>query len=397
MKKNRIAILLTGILVFSSLNSGLKATATTINARGNLLQLKGIHYDQEGFSSPTSTKGKIVDVPGGLEIQYQAISTSWEEVTGVELRRNGEVLGFLLGPIGEYVDTNVDKSKNNKYEIIPISRRNLRVGTSLILESRPEVIKHYIDVNGVNPQGTKQVTVMRINVDYTDNTMYLTNRNGERVHAGLGIKKYFEFTLYDKNMKQKKDLTMYANDRAGYIKFNAFNLTHFQLGDYVEVFHEEPNRLTVDGEKATAKKTLYKITENGLIAVVNLDGTTINLGGSGKGSFDLEFANKVLTVKNKTKGSFASEYTGFSKYYIQVNLSDKNGKTKAQSNLYGSMYAQNIEVDKLNNVGYEYGDIITITHMAPEHINIKGAVIGSQSHESVQSYEITKEGLKAIS
>lgn len=397
MKKNKIALLLAGVLTFSVLGSSLQASASERIYSGEIINLKGIHYDQEGFNTPTNTKGKLEDVADGIKIKYSVVAAPFEEVTGVEIRRNGETLGFMLGAMNEYVDKKADKSKNNKYEIIPVERRSLRVGTSLVLESKPEVIKNYIDVNGVNYAGTKETTAMRINLDYTDNTMYLTNRKSEDViHAGLGRNKYFEFTLYDKNMNKKKDLTMYANDKAGYVKFNSFNLTKFEIGDYVEVFHKEPFRLTIDGEKQQSQKTLYRVTQFGLVAIAKVDGTTVTLGGSGTGSFDLDFTGKVMSVKNKVKGTFAQEYTGFGNYYIQVILSDKDGKTKAQSNLYGSMFSENIEVDKLNGVRYEYGDILTINHMSPSHISLKGSILGVDLQgNTTQRYKITKEGLKA--
>ena len=129
---------------------------------------------------------------------------------------------------------------------------------------------------------------------------------------------------------------------------------------------------------------------------VDLDGTTIKLGGSGSGSFTLDFTDNLLTVKERTGGSFASEYTGFDKYYIRFTLSDKNGNTKAQSNLYGSMYARSLEVDKLNGVRYEYGDIVTINHMAPNHITLKGAILGAKLEGNTQQYKITEKGLKSV-
>ena len=394
MKKKKIAILLAGTLVASILGAGLESSvyASTSNVVERNLKQGDIDYYREGFSQPTSTYGKVLDYEDGFKLRF-GVNRGSSFLLGFEIRKNGQKIAFTSE--NEYIDKNADKSISNKYEIIPVSQ-NLGVGTSIVLDTGKEDNTHVIDVNGVDYYGTKQVTVMKINMDYSDNTIYLSSRGGGAIHAGLGIDKYFQFTLYDKNMKEKNSFKMASADISAYVKYNNFNLTRFELGDYVEIYHEEPMRLTVDGEKATSKKTLYRITKYGLVPVVALDGTTINLGGSGSGSFGLDFTSKILTVKDRTGGSFASEYTGFTNYYIRVTLSDKNGNIKTQSNLYGSMYARNIEVDKLNGVRYNYGDIVTINHMAPSHISLKGAVLGAKLEGNNQQYEITKEGLKAV-
>ena len=172
-----------------------------------------------------------------------------------------------------------------------------------MVASRPELVKDRIDVNGADYSGQQQ-TVMRINIDFTDNTMYLTDRNGYEIHAGLGKIKYFSFTLYNKNKQKKKELVMRADDCARMVPYNDFSLTRFEIGDYVEIFHEEPPRLIVEGERATQKTTLYKITQNGLVPEYKVDGTTFHFGGSGTGAFDLELMNNTLYVKNKTRGFF---------------------------------------------------------------------------------------------
>ena len=124
--------------------------------------------------------------------------------------------------------------------------------------------KDYISVGGVNYNGDKAVEALRMNLDYSNKYIYLTNRVSESIHAGFGNNKFFKFRLLNKNKYEKLSITLNGNDKPSDSKYNKLNFIKFEEGDIIELYHEEPFRLKITGNKQTIKKQLYIITNNGL-------------------------------------------------------------------------------------------------------------------------------------
>ena len=58
------------------------------------------------------------------------------------------------------------------------------------------------------------------------------------------------------------------------------------------------------------------------------------------------------------------------------------------------MYPVSIELNKLQNINYEYGDIIRIIHKEPQYIDINAPILGEKLTGNFQEYTITELGLK---
>ncbi len=256
--------------------------------------------------------------------------------------------------------------------------------------------KNYISVGGVNYNGNKEVEAFRVNFNLLYNEIYLTNRLNDSIHAGFRNNKYFSLRLLDKNLNEKSSINLNGNDNPSDSKYDKLNFTQFEIGDIIEVEHEENFRLNINGKISKNKKESYKITNKGLEHIDQINNSYIRISGSGGGSFDLLFQDNLMKVTNIVKGYFASEYTGFNNYYIEVTLSAKNGKEKARVGLYGSMHSTTIFLNDLNNVKFENGDILTIGHMSPKYINVRVPIIGNRPTGSKQKYEITNLGFKVI-
>lgn len=256
--------------------------------------------------------------------------------------------------------------------------------------------KNYISVGGVNYNGDKELEAFRVNFNLLYNEIYLTNRLHGSIHAGFRNNKYFSLRLLDKNFNEKSSITLNGNDNPSDSKYDKWNFTKFEMEDIIEVEHEENFRLNINGKTSKNKKELYKITNKGLEYIDLINNSYIKISGSGGGSFDLLLQDNLMKVTNIVKGNFASEYTGFNNYYIEVILSAKNATEKARVGLCGSMHYTTIFLTNLDNVKFENGDILTIGHMSPKYIDVRVPLIGNRSTGTKQKYEITNLGFKVI-
>ena len=101
-----------------------------------------------------------------------------------------------------------------------------------------------------------------------------------------------------------------------------------------------------------------------------------------------------MTVSRKIGEYFGKTYK--SGYYIEVGIFTEDGGLRNQSRIYWNTHSRNIELDKLNGINYEYGDILKIAHQEPEYIDIKSPILGEKKVTNYQEYEITPSGLKII-
>lgn len=255
--------------------------------------------------------------------------------------------------------------------------------------------KDYISVGGVNYNGDVALEGLRINLDYSNKYIYLTNRINESIHAGFGNSKFFKFRLLDKNNNEKVSVELNGNDKPTDSKYDKLNFVKFEEGDIVEIYHEEPFRLIISDNKQYTKEQSYIITKNGLeVKDEIINNSVVKISGSGGASFDLVFNKNKITVANKTGEYFGKKYSNG--YYAEVGIFTNDGRLKGQSRIYWNTYSTNVELDKLNNINYEYGDILKISHQEPKYVKIKAPILGEQSSTNYQQYEITKLGLKVI-
>ena len=258
--------------------------------------------------------------------------------------------------------------------------------------------KDYISIGGVNYSGDTALEALRINFDYSNKYIYLTDRIDEPIHAGYGHSKFFEFKLLSKYGKVKEHTTLNGNDKPSDSKYDKLNFVKFEEGDIVELYHNEPFRLIIGGKnrknQSTNKKT-YVVTNNGLEAKEDsIDNSVVKISGSGGASFDLVFNNNKVTVTSKSGEYFGKTYK--SGYYIEVGIFTEDGGLRNQSRIYWNTHSRNIELDKLNGINYEYGDILKIAHQEPEYIDIKSPILGEKKVTNYQEYEITPSGLKVM-
>lgn len=128
---------------------------------------------------------------------------------------------------------------------------------------------NYISIGGVNYNGDKEVEGLKININYYNKYLFLTNRINEKIHAGFGNNKYFKLKLLDKNNKEKTSIELMGNDIPSDSKYDKLNFIKFEFGDIIEIYHEEPFRVNLNvsiaGEQDKNNKIQkYRITENGL-------------------------------------------------------------------------------------------------------------------------------------
>lgn len=252
----------------------------------------------------------------------------------------------------------------------------------------------YISVGGVNYDGDRRVEGLRINIDYNNNYLYLTNRINEPIHAGFNDE-FFELKLLDKNRNEKESIKLNGIDTPSDYKFDYINFTKFDIGDILQVSHKEPFRLNVNGKTQELETELYEITDNGLKNLgLPINNSSIKISGSGGGSFELILNNNKISLANRIGGSFGTRNFIGSGHYIEIDIFSKDYLIKGTSRLYWDMYPVSIELNKLQNINYEYGDIIRIRHKEPQYIDINAPILGEKLTGNFQEYTITELGLK---
>ncbi len=171
--------------------------------------------------------------------------------------KDGEVIGFVEKPnttkIGEQkvkVETK-DRFGNKKVTEVPLE---VTYGDSLL-------------VHGLSYGGDDMKSIITLHHD--TKKMSATDTDN-LIHDYFKDEKYFEFTLYNKDGKEKKSIAVKGLENTKVFAKEVNGLA-FEYGDVLKVYHAESSRLhwyqkgvyAGEGKNKEIKELLFKITENG--------------------------------------------------------------------------------------------------------------------------------------
>ncbi|OXB99055.1 MULTISPECIES: putative mucin/carbohydrate-binding domain-containing protein [Bacillus] len=171
--------------------------------------------------------------------------------------KGGEVIGFVEKPntmkIGEQkvkVETK-DRFGNKKVTEVPLE---VTYGDSLL-------------VYGLSYDGDDMKSIITLHQD--TKKMSATDTDN-LIHDYFGDEKYFEFTLYNKEGKEKKNIEVKGLENTEAFAKEVNGLA-FEYGDVVKVYHAESSRLhwyqkglyVGEGKNKEIKELFFEITENG--------------------------------------------------------------------------------------------------------------------------------------
>ncbi|HDR7764791.1 MULTISPECIES: putative mucin/carbohydrate-binding domain-containing protein [Bacillus cereus group] len=210
--------------------------------------------------------------PNNEKIQNIVIGTTYDEEKAKELVQN----------LGEGVKT-----------------------TGVIMQDKPEVGEKTVKVEIVDGKGNKNFIPVVVNVGYGDSLLVyglnytwggdlkstVTLHHGTKTFSATDTKnlihdyfkdeKYFEFTLYDKEGREKKNVAVKGLENTEAFA-KELNGLAFEYGDVVKVYHAESSRLhwyqkglyVGEGKNKEIKELFFKITENGFERVKSLQEVT---------------------------------------------------------------------------------------------------------------------------
>ncbi|MCE7038165.1 putative mucin/carbohydrate-binding domain-containing protein [Bacillus cereus] len=210
--------------------------------------------------------------PNNEKIQNIVIGTTYDEEKAKELVQN----------LGEGVKT-----------------------TGVIMQDKPEVGEKTVKVEIVDGKGNKNFIPVVVNVGYGDSLLVyglnytwggdlkstVTLHHGTKTFSATDTKnlihdyfkdeKYFEFTLYDKEGREKKNVAVKGLENTEAFA-KELNGLAFEYGDVVKVYHAEFSRLhwyqkglyVGEGKNKEIKELFFKITENGFERVKSLQEVT---------------------------------------------------------------------------------------------------------------------------
>ncbi|MEI5912611.1 putative mucin/carbohydrate-binding domain-containing protein [Bacillus cereus group sp. Bce005] len=198
--------------------------------------------------------------PNNEKVQNVVIGTTYDEKKAKELVRN----------LGEGVKT-----------------------TGVIIQDKPEVGEKTVKVEIIDEKGNKNLIPVLVNIGYGDSLLVygLGYRDGDLksivtlhhdtkkfsatdtknlIHDYFKDEKYFEFTLYDKDGREKKNIAVKGLENTKAFAGEVNGLA-FEYGDVVKVYHAESSRLhwyqkgvyAGEGKSKELKELVFKITENG--------------------------------------------------------------------------------------------------------------------------------------
>lgn len=90
------------------------------------------NYEGNGFTKDTNLALSLNRVENGVKLTFKVDDNVKSDLLGYEILRDGELIGFT--GTNTFVDTNADKTKNSKYEVIPYDL-NLGTGEAVSIDS----------------------------------------------------------------------------------------------------------------------------------------------------------------------------------------------------------------------------------------------------------------------
>ncbi|MGN4445767.1 putative mucin/carbohydrate-binding domain-containing protein [Bacillus cereus group sp. MYBK79-1] len=298
--------------------------------------------------------------PNNEKIQNVVIGTTYDEKKAKELVQN----------LGEGVKT-----------------------TGVIMQDKPEVGEKTVKVEIVDGKGNKNFIPVAVNVGYGDSLLvYGLNYTGEGdlkstvtlhhgakkfsatdtknlIHDYFKDEKYFEFTLYDKEGKEKKNVAVKGleNTKAFAKEVNGLS---FEYGDVVKVYHAESSRLhwyqkdvyAGEGKNKEIKELFFKITENGFERLESLQEVTAKPQQVVVGTEveKLEAKNFVEVKDGEVMGFVEKPTTSkVGKQTVKIETKDRFGNKQVTEVPLEVIYG-----DSIAYVGYndEIASVVTLEH-----------------------------------
>ncbi|MGV2526126.1 UNVERIFIED_CONTAM: wall-associated protein, partial [Bacillus thuringiensis] len=286
--------------------------------------------------------------------------------------KGGEVIGFVEKPntmkIGEQkvkVETK-DRFGNKKVTEVPVE---VTYGDSLFvygLSYGSDDMKSIITLH----HDTKKMSATD-----TDNL----------IHDYFGDEKYFEFTLYNKEGKEKKNIEVKGLENTEAFAKEANGLA-FEYGDVVKVYHAESSRLhwyqkglyVGEGKNKEIKELFFEITENGFERLKSLQEVTAKPQQVVIGT-DVEKLDPkaFVEVKDGEVVGFAEKpnTTKIGKQTVKVETKDRFGNKKVTEVSLEVVYGDSIAYA---GNGDDIASIVTLKH---EEKRFHATDMDSEIHE----------------
>ncbi len=313
--------------------------------------------------------------PNNEKIQNVVIGTTYDEKKAKELVRN----------LGEGVKT-----------------------TGVIIQDNPEVGEKTVKVEIIDEKGNKNFIPVVANVGYGDSLLVygLSYRDGDLksivtlhhdtkkfsatdtknlIHDYFKDEKYFEFTLYDKEGREKKNVAVKGleNTKAFAGEVNGLS---FEYGDVVKVYHAESSRLhwyqkdvyVGEGKNKEIKELFFKVTENGFERLKSLQEVTAKPQQVVVGTEveKLEAKNFVEVKDGEVIGFVEKPTTSkVGKQTVKVETKDRFGNKQVTEVPLEVVYG-----DSIAYVGYD-DDIASIVTLKHEEKRFHATDMDREIHE----------------
>ncbi|WP_242263139.1 putative mucin/carbohydrate-binding domain-containing protein [Bacillus cereus group sp. BfR-BA-01511] len=314
--------------------------------------------------------------PNNEKIQNIVIGTTYDEEKAKELVQN----------LGEGVKT-----------------------TGVIMQDTPEVGEKTVKVEIVDGKGNKNFIPVVVNVGYGDSLLVyglnytwggdlkstVTLHHGTKTFSATDTKnlihdyfkdeKYFEFTLYDKEGREKKNVAVKGLENTEAFA-KELNGLAFEYGDVVKVYHAESSRLhwyqkglyVGEGKNKEIKELFFKITENGFERVKSLQEVTAKPQTVVVGTeVEKLEAKNFVEVKDGEVIGFVEEPTTskVGKQKVKVETKDRFGNKKVTEVPVEVVYG-----DSIAYAGYG-DDIVSIVTLKHEEKRFHATDMYREIHE----------------
>ncbi len=314
--------------------------------------------------------------PNNEKIQNVVIGTTYDEKKAKELVQN----------LGEGVKT-----------------------TGVIMQDKPEVGEKTVKVEIVDGKGNKNFIPVVVNVGYGDSLLVyglnytgggdlkstVTLHHGTKTFSATDTKnlihdyfkdeKYFEFTLYDKEGREKKNVAVKGLENTEAFA-KELNGLAFEYGDVVKVYHAESSRLhwyqkglyVGEGKNKEIKELFFKITENGFERVKSLQEVTAKPQTVVVGTeVEKLEAKNFVEVKDGEVIGFVEEPTTskVGKQKVKVETKDRFGNKQVTEVPLDVVYG-----DSIAYAGYG-DDIASIVTLKHEENKFHATDMDSEIHE----------------
>ena len=205
------------------------------------------------------------------------------------------------------------------------------------------------------------------------------------IHDYFGDEKYFEFTLYNKEGKEKKNIEVKGLENTEAFAKEANGLA-FEYGDVVKVYHAESSRLhwyqkglyVGEGKNKEIKELFFEITENGFERLKSLQEVTAKPQQVVIGT-DVEKLDPkaFVEVKDGEVVGFAEKpnTTKIGKQTVKVETKDRFGNKKVTEVSLEVVYGDSIAYA---GNGDDIASIVTLKH---EEKRFHATDMDSEIHE----------------